>query len=83
MDFLPLDIENIILDYKNELEFTEKYDKIIKSILIHKKYTKIIMCKKCGNYMTFIYILSENAYCRCKNLSLFYYYPMHFLNFLN
>jgi len=29
MNFLPKEIEDIIVDYKNQLEYTEKYDKVI------------------------------------------------------
>ena len=32
MDFLPKDIENIILDYKFQLEYVDKYEKTIKLI---------------------------------------------------
>ena len=32
METLPLDIENIIYDYKFQLELTEKFDKVMKDI---------------------------------------------------
>jgi hypothetical protein len=33
MEFLPLDIENIILDYKAQMEHTEKYKKVMEELL--------------------------------------------------
>lgn len=41
MEQLPLDIEKIIMDYKYQLEITDKYDKIVKDIKTIKKWYSI------------------------------------------
>ena len=38
LDFLPTDIENMIVNYRNQIEISEKYDKVVAEF--KKKYTK-------------------------------------------
>ena len=38
MDKLPLEIEKIILNYKDQLDFAEKYDKVVQQLKNHVKY---------------------------------------------
>ena len=35
LEDLPLELENIILDYKEQLELTEKYDNVMKELHTH------------------------------------------------
>jgi hypothetical protein len=48
MDFLPLELENIIYDYKKQLEFTEKFKLVLNEIKNIDYYSliKIIMTEK-------------------------------------
>jgi len=55
MEQLPLEIENIILDYRNQLEFFEKIkpvnNELIKVVSIRNKYIKYITTKYDNNIL--------------------------------
>ena len=57
MDKLPLEIEEIILDYKAQLEYTERFDKLmfefksnVKYIMIHKNFSQLLVKNEKYNF---------------------------------
>ncbi len=57
MDTLPLEIEKIILDYKAQLEYCDRFDKLmvefktnVKYVLIHKNFSQLYVKNEKYNF---------------------------------
>ena len=61
MDIFPLCIEEIILDYKRDLEIAEKFEKVLEDLRVPRIYD---MCERCGGYKS-IYASCCSILCEC------------------